>query len=81
MTLRRHGIVIALGMILPGTSAAACPYCKTAGEVRQGIFNPSFASNLGVTLAPFGVFLGITAAIQRYPRRKAECSGGRDGGR
>ncbi len=81
MRLRRHAIVLALGMILPGTSAAACPYCKTAGEVKRGIFNQSFASNLGGTLAPFGVFLGITAAIQRYPRRKAECSGGPNGGR
>ncbi len=81
MRLRRLGIVIALGTVLPGASATACPYCKTAGEVRDGIFNEAFASNLGVTLAPFGVFLGITAAIYRYPRRKAACSGGRDGGR
>ncbi len=79
MRLRRLGIVIALGIVLPGSSASACPYCKTAGEVREGIFNEAFATNVGVTLVPFGVFLGITAAIRWFPRRKAERLGGRDG--
>ncbi len=81
MGLRRHGMVIALGMLLPESSATACPYCKTAGEVRRGIFNEAFATNLGVTLIPFLVFLGITAAIHRYPQREATRPGGRDGGR
>lgn len=82
MGLRQLGIRIALGVtILPGSSAQACPYCKTADEVRQGIFNETFASNLGVTLLPFVVFLGVTAAIHSFPRREAGASGGRDGRR
>jgi hypothetical protein len=80
MRLRRHGIAIALGLVLAGSSATACPECKTAGEVRRGIFNEDFAANLAMTLVPFGVFLGITAAIHRFPRREAACTGGRDGG-
>lgn len=81
MRLRRFGIVMALGVLLRGSSVAACPYCKTAVEVREGIFNEAFATNIGMTLVPFVVFLGITAAIHRFPRRKAESPGGRDGGR
>lgn len=81
MRLRRLGIVIALGIVLPGSSATACPYCKTAGAVREGIFDEAFVSNLGVTLVPFGVFLGIAAAIHQFPRGKAAHLGGRDGGR
>jgi hypothetical protein len=81
MLLRRLCIVAALGMILPASSAWACPYCQTAREVRAGIYDEDFAYHLGVTLLPFGVFLGIAAAIHRFPQRKAIGLGVEDGGR
>lgn len=52
----------------------ACPVCdrETGREVRAGIFDEDFAANLVAAAAPFGVFLGLTAAILRVgksPRR------------
>jgi hypothetical protein len=59
------GILLAAGLLLPASSALACPQCPegVARQVRAGIYDNAFAFNLSATLLPFGVFLGITAAI------------------
>lgn len=46
-------------------SATACPYCETetGQQVRAGIFNDQFWSNVTVTLLPLFVLLGIVALI------------------
>jgi hypothetical protein len=66
MLLRFPGrILLAAGLLLTATTAPACPQCPAgvARRVRAGIYDGDFAFNLCATLLPFGVFLGITAAI------------------
>jgi hypothetical protein len=43
----------------------ACPDCPEGirRQVRAGIFDDTFAQNLGMAALPFGVFAGVTAAI------------------
>jgi hypothetical protein len=58
-------LVLIVALLLPASSAPACPQCPAgvARQVRAGIYDGDFAFNLFATLLPFGVFLGITAAI------------------
>jgi hypothetical protein len=46
-------------------SASACPYCETetGKQVRAGIFNDQFCSNVTLTLLPLFILLGIVALI------------------
>lgn len=55
--------LIVLSVGLP--SATACPYCETetGKQVRAGIFNDQFWSNVTLTLLPLFVLLGIVALI------------------
>jgi hypothetical protein len=55
--------LLALSAGLP--SAMACPYCETeiGKQVRTGIFNGQFWSNVTLTLLPLFVLLGIVALI------------------
>jgi hypothetical protein len=43
----------------------ACPVChsETGKQVRAGIFNEEFGTNLLTTLLPFPVVLGVAAAL------------------
>lgn len=52
------------------TPASACPLChtETARQIRAAIFGPDFWFNVGVTILPFVLFLGITALIYGKPR-------------
>jgi hypothetical protein len=54
-------IVLSVGL----QSATACPYCETetGQQVRAGIFNDQFWSNVTLTLLPLFVLLGIVALI------------------
>jgi hypothetical protein len=56
-------LVVTLALSAP--AAHACPVChtETGKEVRAGIFNEDFRSNLLTTLLPFPIVLGITAAL------------------
>ena len=49
----------------PPFSASACPLCHTAtgDKVRAAILGQDFWFNVGVTVLPFAIFLGITALI------------------
>lgn len=51
--------------LAPWAVADACPVCQTENgrQVRAGIFNEDFGSNLLATLLPFPVVLGIAAAL------------------
>jgi hypothetical protein len=46
-------------------SATACPFCETetGQQVRAGIFNDQFWSNVTLTLLPLFVLFGIVALI------------------
>ncbi len=52
-------------------AASACPVChsETGKEVRAGLFNEDFTSNLVASIIPFPIFLGIVAAIHGFPAR------------
>lgn len=52
-------------IILPMSSAVACPFCEseTAAQVRAGIFNDHFGMNVLLTLLPFPILLAIVALI------------------
>lgn len=62
--LLRAALLLGL-LVLPVVAADACPVCEseTGKEVRAGIFNKDFGSNLLVTLLPFPLVLGIAAAL------------------
>jgi hypothetical protein len=53
--------------------ALACPLCDggLAGvnQVRREVFGPEFWSHLLAAATPFGVILGIVAAVLWGPRR------------
>lgn len=55
----------AIGLAAAPPSATACPDCAAGvrAAVRRGIFDASFGGNLAATLAPFGIFLGVAAAV------------------
>ena len=57
-------LVFWVAMLAP-FSASACPLCHTAtgDKVRAAVLGPDFWFNVGVTVLPFAVFLGITALI------------------
>lgn len=59
---------------LAAAPARACPVCdrEAGARVRAGIFDGRFGANLLATAAPFGVVLGVAAAIRfaRWPRRR-----------
>jgi hypothetical protein len=57
-------LVFWMAMLAP-SSASACPLCHTAtgDKVRAAVLGPDFWFNVGVTVLPFAVFLGITALI------------------
>lgn len=61
----RNWAAMALAWLLLVAPAPACPVCdrETGRQVRAGIFDADFAFNLLATVLPFGIFLGITAAI------------------
>ena len=58
-------ILPALTLLVPAPPASACPQCRAgiARQVRAGIYDDQFAFNVFATLMPFGIFLGIAAAI------------------
>lgn len=65
----RRGIATLL-WALSTTPAYACPICATdtGQQVREGIFNGSFGTNLVLTLLPFPILIGIILAIYfRFP--------------
>ncbi|MEW4568468.1 hypothetical protein AB1L88_11425 [Tautonia sp. JC769] len=53
----------------------ACPVCNEplGQQVRAGIFDETFGSNLVATLFPFAIFLGVVAAI--HGGGKGPCEG------
>src|SRR5947209_3624417 len=60
---------LGVALLLPIPPAGACPVCdrETGRRVRAGLFDEDFAPNLLATLLPFGVFLGIAAALHFGP--------------
>lgn len=50
-------------MLLLSPLAQSCPLCDsdTARQVRAGLFDSRFVSNVGVTVLPFIVFAAIVA--------------------
>jgi hypothetical protein len=52
-------------LLLPAAAADACPVCQseTGKQVRAGIFNADFGSNLLAISLPFPVLLGVAAAL------------------
>jgi hypothetical protein len=62
-----------LGFLPLSPSAHSCPVCnqETGQAVRAGLLDEDLGFNLLATVLPFGVFLGITAAIHfGLPRRR-----------
>jgi hypothetical protein len=64
MRLVSSSIPLAAGMLL-SLQAQACPDCPEGirKQVRAGIFDETFAQNVGMAALPFGVLAAITAAI------------------
>ena len=62
--------------VATSSTALACPVCNEplGQQVRAGIFDESFGSNLIVTLLPFVIFLGVVAAIHGGEPRAIEQS-------
>lgn len=73
MRLLSRTIRMAAAAMLLAPSAQACPDCPEGirRQVRAGIFDETFASNLGKAALPFGVFAAITAALHLgLPRQR-----------
>ena len=60
-----HAVGSVVAVLLSTSSALACPFCEseTGQQVRTGIFNDQFWSNVTLTLLPLLVLLGIVALI------------------
>lgn len=70
----KYGILAVVTLLLTASAGAACPFCESAiGEqVKAGIFNEDFGSNLVLTLLPFPVLLGMVALLHfGWPWSKA----------
>ena len=69
LALHCAAFVVAPALFAP--AAGACPVChsETGKQVRAGLFDENFASNLFGSLLPFPIFLGIVAAIHGFPAR------------
>jgi hypothetical protein len=67
-------LLLLMLMLMMAAPAAACPVCdrETGRRVRDGLFDEQLGLNVLATLLPFGVFLGVAAAIRYAPL------GGRD---
>lgn len=63
-TVLRYVSVFFLSLLF-ASPALACPLChtETGKAVRASVFGPDFGFNFLVTLLPFLVFGGVTAAI------------------
>jgi hypothetical protein len=61
----RSTLVSLVPGLLGAASALACPLChtETGQQVRAAVFGPGFWFNLLVTMAPFFLFIGLTAII------------------
>ena len=60
--------MLAMTLVFPlvaPSPASACPDCAEGvrAQVRRGIYGEGFGFNMLATALPFGVFLGITAAL------------------
>jgi uncharacterized membrane protein len=62
-------VLAALIPLVSASTALACPLCdsETGRQVRAGIFNADFVTNLVLTLLPFPVLLGLVAWIHFGP--------------
>lgn len=85
---RRLLILLALLVaLLPLASrVSACPFCdggpSGVNEVKEAVFGASFWPHLLATAAPFGVLLGIAAALHfGLPVREAAQADGIEEGR
>jgi hypothetical protein len=65
MNVRIIVTVILMALAGPLPAAVACPYCdtETGQQVRAGIFNDQFWSNVTVTVLPLLFLAGIVALI------------------
>lgn len=63
---------LVVSLMMAGPPALGCPVCDREGgrQVRAGLFNRDFASNLLACAAPFPIFLGIVALIHGGPGRR-----------
>ena len=54
-----------LAVVTLASAAGACPFChtQTGEQIHASVFGPDFWFNVGVTLLPFAIFLGLTALI------------------
>ena len=60
-------------VLLMSSSAAACPFCNssTAEQVRASIFNSDLGYHLGVSLAPFLIFIAVLFLIYYSPASRS----------
>jgi len=77
--MRTHlRVATALALLtLPGSPAVSCPVCRgeTGRQVRAGLFDRDFGYHVLGAVLPFGVFLGIAAAIRFGPRGGGDHAG------
>jgi hypothetical protein len=52
-------------------TAAACPSCPSAGQVRCIVFGQGFWTNLGIGVLPFAVITAICLVVHSLPDRSA----------
>lgn len=57
------------------TLLALCPDCPPVHQARALVFGSEFLSNLGATLSPFVVMLGVVALIVRSVGRRGQRAG------
>ena len=63
--MRKILLATATMILLDAAPAGACPDCAAGvrAAVRRGIYGEGFATNLALTVAPFGVFGGAAALL------------------
>ena len=63
-SMRRAGWCV-VAVLVCASTASACPFCEseTGQQVKAGIFNDHFWSNVLLTVLPFPILLAIVALI------------------
>ena len=64
MNLRRISFLV-VALLATSAPAGACPVCdrETGRQVRAGLVDEDLGLNVLATALPFGIFLGVAAAL------------------